>query len=53
MNATHIKLRVTDGSEIIVAKETAVQISALAGTGSSPESDFSPDLWAGRALDVG
>jgi cell division protease FtsH len=53
MNATHIKLRLTDGSEIIVAKETAVQIAALAGTDTSPDADFSPDRWIGRALDVG
>jgi cell division protease FtsH len=53
MNATHIKLRLNDESEIIVAKETAVQIAALTGTDTSPDGDFSPDRWAGRALDVG
>jgi hypothetical protein len=53
MNATHIKLRQTDESEIIIAKETAVQIAPLAGTDTSPDADFSPDRWVGRALDVG
>jgi cell division protease FtsH len=53
MNATHIKLRLSDESEVIIAKETAVQIAPLSGTETSPDADFSPDRWIGRALDVG
>ena len=53
MNATHIKLRLTDQSEIIIAKETAAQIAPVSGTDTSPDADFSPDRWVGRALDVG
>ena len=53
MNASHIKLRAPDGSEVIVAKEMAEQIVPLAGTESAPPGDFTPDRWAGQNLDVG
>jgi ATP-dependent Zn protease len=53
MNAGHIKLRVADGSEVIVAKDMAEQIVPLNGTQTAPSGDFAPDRWAGRSLDVG
>ena len=53
MNMAHIKLRVADGSEVIVAKEMAEQIVSLDGTELAPRGDFTPDRWAGRNLDVG
>jgi cell division protease FtsH len=53
MNAAHIKLRIADGSEVVVAKEMAEQIVPLVGTELTPEGDFTPDRWAGRDLDVG
>lgn len=53
MNAQHIKLRTADGAEVIVAKETAIQLVPLAGTEATPENDFQPDRWSGRSLDVG
>jgi hypothetical protein len=53
MNAGHIKLRLADGSEVIVAKDMAEQIAPLNGTEAAPAGDFAPDRWAGRSLDVG
>ncbi len=53
MNATHLKLRLTDDSEVIVAKDAAVQMVPLQGTEPAPQADFVPDRWAGRNLDVG
>jgi ATP-dependent Zn protease len=53
MNATHIKLRLADETETIVAKELAAQIVPLKGTESAPQSEFTPDRWAERDLDVG
>jgi hypothetical protein len=53
MNAAHIKLRLADGSDVIVGKEMAEQIVPLKGTELVPPGDFVPDRWAGRSLDVG
>jgi cell division protease FtsH len=53
MNASHVKLRAADGSEVVVAKDLAERIVPLAGTESTPPGDFTPDRWAGRNLDVG
>jgi ATP-dependent metalloprotease FtsH len=53
MNATHIKLCLSDGSEVIISKESAVQIASIDGADSIPQADFLPDRWAGRSLDVG
>lgn len=53
MNTTHIKLRLQDGSDAIIAKQNAPQISSLEGTGKVSQSDFTPDRWAERNLDVG
>ena len=53
MNSAHIKLCLTDGSEVIIAKDMAEQIVPLDGTESAPREDFTPDRWAGRNLDVG
>ena len=53
MNATHIKLRGADDTEIVVAKETAAQIVALPGTDLGPRAEFTPDRWAGRSLGAG
>jgi hypothetical protein len=53
MNATHIKLRLTDDTDLIVAKDAAAQMVPLPGTESAPEADFVPDRWAGRNVDVG
>ncbi len=52
MNASHMKLRAEDGSEVIVAKEMAQCIVPLAGTEMAPQGDFRPDRWAGRNLDA-
>jgi hypothetical protein len=53
MNASHVKLRIADGSEVVVAKDLAERIVPLAGTELAPPGDFTPDRWAGRDLDVG
>jgi cell division protease FtsH len=52
MNASHIKLRTADQGEVIIAKESAAQIAALAGTEAVPMADLAPDRWAERSLDV-
>jgi ATP-dependent Zn protease len=52
MNAAHMKLRLKDGSEVIVAKKNASQIESLDGTATVPQADFTPDRWAGRTLDT-
>lgn len=53
MNAVHIKLRLADGSEVVVAKEMAEQLVSLEGTETVSESDFRPDRWAGRDFEIG
>jgi cell division protease FtsH len=53
MNASHIKLRLKDDTETIVAKDHAVQIAPLEGTETAPAGDFTPDRWAGRTLATG
>ncbi len=53
MNASHIKLRTTDGTEVIVAKDGAQCIVPLAGTELASQADFAPDRWANKSLDVG
>jgi hypothetical protein len=53
MNAVHIKLRLLDGSDVIIAKALAEQIVASEGTEVAPEGDFAPDRWAGRNLEIG
>lgn len=53
MNAVHIKLRLADGSEVVVAKDMAEQLVSLEGTGTVAEGDFRPDRWAGRDLEIG
>jgi ATP-dependent Zn protease len=52
MNAGLIKLRVADGSEIVVGKKNVAQIAPLQGTETAPRGDFVPDRWAGRSLET-
>ncbi|MCA8982959.1 MAG: AAA family ATPase [Planctomycetaceae bacterium] len=53
MNATHIKLRLTDGTETVIAKEQAEQLKAMDGTDFVAATDFVPDPWSGRTPDAG
>jgi cell division protease FtsH len=53
MNAVHIKLKLADGSEVVVAKDMAEQLVSLEGTERVAEGDFKPDRWAGRDLEIG
>ena len=48
MNATGIKLRTEDGSELVVVKENVSHIEALDGQASVSQADFVPDRWAGQ-----
>jgi hypothetical protein len=52
MNATHMKLRLNDGSEVIIVKENASQIESLDSANGMSQGDFRPDRWAGRELDA-
>jgi ATP-dependent Zn protease len=52
MNATHFRLRSSDG-DVIVLKQLAERIEPLAGTESARKDDFSPDRLAGRQLEIG
>lgn len=53
MNATHIKLRLADGTETVIAKEQAEQLKAVDGTEFAAATDFVPDPWSGRNPDAG
>ncbi len=52
MNADHIKLKLADGREVIVAKANATQITALEGTETARDIEFTPDRWAERTLEA-
>jgi ATP-dependent Zn protease len=52
MNASHIKMRLKDGAEVMIAKETASQIESLDDKDTVAEADFRPDRWSGRTLDA-
>jgi ATP-dependent Zn protease len=53
MNATHIKLRLADGSEMIVAKQSAALIASMHSGEQCSRNDVAPDRWAARSLDMG
>jgi cell division protease FtsH len=52
MNAAHMKIRVRNGPEIIVAKKNASQIESLDDRNTVSEAEFTPDRWSGRTLDA-
>ncbi len=53
MNAVQIKLRLLDGSDVVIAKALAEQIVSREGTERTPQGDFAPDRWAGRNPESG
>ena len=53
MNATHIKLKKSDGSEVTVAKNLVETIVRREGTELIGTEDFSPDRWAGKTPGAG
>lgn len=53
MNAVQIKLRLLDGSDVVIAKALAEQIVGREGTELAPRGDFAPDRWAGRNPESG
>lgn len=53
MNAAQIKLRLVDGSEVVIAKALTEQLVSLEGTELTPQGDFAPDRWAGRNVEIG
>jgi hypothetical protein len=53
MNAAQIKLRLVDGSEVVIAKALTEQLVGLEGTELAPQGDFTPDRWAGRNVEIG